>query len=123
MVAWNSLLLSAPRAGSNRRIDRSLARLLRLWLNGLTETEAAKYTGYADAVHNFLLSDEDSNPTDQYIGFAPLLLRAQPTASAFVRSEAKPEFTAQRYLDVSAAREAWSKCDRLLLRTLLLTGQ
>ena len=48
------------------------------WLNGLSETEASKYTGYADAVHNFLLSDEDSNPTDQYIGFAPLLLRAQP---------------------------------------------
>ena len=30
MVAWNSLLLSDPRAGSNRRIDRSLARLLLL---------------------------------------------------------------------------------------------
>ena len=30
MVAWNSLLLSDPRADSNRRIDRSLARLLLL---------------------------------------------------------------------------------------------
>jgi len=58
------------------------------WLQGLALDDASSYTNYASAVHNFLESGEDSDGTDQYVGFAPLLLRAHPTASGQARGNA-----------------------------------
>jgi len=45
------------------------------WLSTLSEADTSAYTTFATSIFDFLQTGQDSNPTDQYVGFAPLLLR------------------------------------------------
>ena len=71
-------IYAAPDAAATGRASRrGVIGSARRWFDGLSAVAGAAYTDYASKVHEFLESDNDSDATDQYVGFAPLKLSAK----------------------------------------------